>query len=95
MPLEVRRETQGPFPVTTEILEFLSIFKGSQALSPFEALNSEFLSSCQRDVRPPVEMRWGTVTFPRDSTGDSDIPSCYERKDEPEFKSGQGNQDLF
>ena len=37
-PLEVRQETQGPFPVATGILEFLSIFMRSQALSPFEAL---------------------------------------------------------
>ena len=36
--LEVRQETQGPFPVATGILEFLSIFMRSQALSPFEAL---------------------------------------------------------
>ena len=37
-PLEVRQETQGPFPVATGILEFLSIFMRSQASSPFEAL---------------------------------------------------------
>ena len=58
MPLEVRQETQGPFPVAREILGFLSIFNRSQALSPFEALNSGFLSSCKRDVRPPVRMTW-------------------------------------
>ena len=93
-PLEVRRETQGPFPVATGILIFLSIFKRSQASCPFEALNSACLSSCQRDVRPPVEIRLGTRAFSRISTGDSDIPSC-EMKDEPTFKSLQGNQDLF
>ena len=37
-PLKVRRETHSPFPVATVILGFLSIFKRSQALSPFEAL---------------------------------------------------------
>ena len=58
MPLEVRQETQGPFPVAREILGFLSIFNRSQALSPFEALNSGFLSSCKRDVRAPVRMTW-------------------------------------
>ena len=94
-PLEVRRETQRPFPVDTRILGFLSNFKGSQASSPFEALNSAFLFSCQRHLRPPVEMRWGTKFFPRASTGDSDIPSCCEMKDVPAFKSVQGNQDLF
>ena len=37
-PLEVRQETQCPFPVATEILGFLSIFMRGQALYPFEAL---------------------------------------------------------
>ena len=86
-PLEVRRENQVPFPLATVILGFLSIFKRSEAWSPFEALNSVFLASCQRDERPPVEKRWGTRAFPRASTGDSDIPSCCEMKDEPAFKS--------
>ena len=38
--LELRRETQVPFPVATGILEFLSIFKRSQATSPVEVCNS-------------------------------------------------------
>ena len=54
MLLEVRRETQCPFPFDTGILGFLSIFKSSQALSPFEALESTCLSRCQRNMRPPV-----------------------------------------
>ena len=94
-PLEVRRESQVPFPVATGILGFLSIFKMSQASSPFEALNSAFLSNCQRDVRPPVELRWGTTAFSRVSTGDSDLPSSCKMKDEPAFKSLQGNPTLF
>ena len=53
--LEVRWETQVPFPVATGILGFLSILKRSQASSPFEVLNSASLSRFQRDVRPPVE----------------------------------------
>ena len=36
----VRRETKCPFLVATVILGFLSIFKKSEATSPFEALNS-------------------------------------------------------
>ena len=40
----VRWETIHPFLVSTEILGFLSIFKESQALAPFEALNSVGLS---------------------------------------------------
>ena len=47
--LEVRRETQGPFPVLTVILGILRIFKRSQASSPFEALNSPCLLMCQTD----------------------------------------------
>ena len=37
---ELRCETKCPFLVATVILGFLSIFKKSQATSPFEALNS-------------------------------------------------------
>ena len=77
------------------MLVFLSIFKRSQTLSHFEVLNSAFISTCQRDVRSPDKMRQGTRAFPRVSTGDSDIPSCCEMKDEPEFKSVQGSQGLF
>ena len=51
--LEVRQETEVHFLVGTVILRFLSIFKKSQASSPFDALNSVCLSMCQRDVRLP------------------------------------------
>ena len=44
-------------------------FKKNQTSSPFEALNSTFLSSCQRDVRPPVKMRQESRAFPRVSPG--------------------------
>ena len=53
---EVIWETEGAFLVATVIFGFLSIFKKSQAMSPFEALNSVCLSRVQRDVRPPVQM---------------------------------------
>ena len=95
MLLEVRRETKRPFLVGTVILGFLSIFKKSQASSPFEALNSAHLFMCQRDMRPPVHMRQGTRAYSRVSTGDSDIPSSYEMKDEPAFKPLQGNLAVF
>ena len=91
----MRWETQSPFPVATKILGLLLIFKRSQASSPFDALDSMFLSRYQRVVRPPVEMRWGNMAFYTVSTGDSYIPSCCEMKDEPAFKSLQGNQALF
>ena len=77
------------------ILGFLSIFKKGQASSPFEALNSVCLSTCQRDVIPPVQMRLRPMAFSRVSTGDSDIRSSCEMKDEPEFKPLQGNPAFF
>ena len=95
MLLEVRRETKHPFLVGTVILGFLSIFKKSQALSSFEALKSAHLLRCQRDVTPFVQMRQGPRAFSRVSTGDSDIPSSCEMKDEPAFKPLQGNPAFF
>ena len=53
MLLEVRQETEVHFLDGTVILGFLSIFKKSQASSPYEAFNSVCLSRGQRDVRPP------------------------------------------
>ena len=82
----MRLETQGPFLVDTVILRFLSIFSKSQASSPFEALNSACLSRCQRDVRPPVQMRRGSRAFAMVCTVYSDIPSSCEKKDEHSFK---------
>ena len=57
MHLEVKLETEVHFLVGTVILGFRSIFKKSKASSPFEALNSVFLSRCQSDVIHPVQMR--------------------------------------
>ena len=71
--LEVKHETQHPVIVATVTLGFLSVFKKSQASSPFKASNNACLSMCQRDVRPPVQMRWEPTAFSRVSTGDSDI----------------------
>ena len=91
----MRQETQVHFLVGTVILEFLSIFKKCQALSPYEALNSVCLSRVQRDVRPPVQMRLTPTAFSRVSTGDTDMPSSCEMKDEPEFKPLQVNWAFF
>ena len=77
MLLEVRQETEVHFLVGTVILGFLSIFKKSQASSPYEALNSVCLSRGQRDVRPPVQKRRISTAFPRFSTGDSDMPFIF------------------
>ena len=95
MLLEVRQETEVNFLVGRVILEFLSIFKKSQASSPFEALNSVWLSRCQRDVISPLQMRQRPTAFSRVSTGDSDMPSSCEMKDEPEYKPLQGNPSFF
>ena len=91
----MRRETQGPFPFATGILGFLSIFKRSEALTHFEALNPTCHSRCQRDLRPPVKMRRGPRPFFMVSTGDSDIPYSCEMKDEPAFKPLKGNPTYF
>ena len=95
MLLEVRQETKAHFLVATEILGFLSIFKKSQASSPFEALNSVCLSRYQSDVTPPIKMRRKTMAFSRVSTWDSDIPSSCEMQHEPEFKPLQGSSAFF
>ena len=95
MLLEVRQETEVQFLVGTVILGFLSIFQKSQASSPFEALNYICLLRCQIDVIPVDQVRQRSTAFSRVSTGDSDIPSSCEMKDEPEFKPLQGNLAFF
>ena len=93
--LEVSREAKCPLLVCTVILVFLSIFTKSQASSLFEALNSAHLMKSQMDVRPSVQKTLGTMAFSRVSTGDSDIPSSCEMKDEPAFKALQAKPAFF
>ena len=93
--LEVSREAKSPLLVGTVILVFLSIFTKSQASSPFEALNSTYLSKSQMDVRPSVQKMLRTLAFSRVSTGDSDIPSSCEMKDELAYKELQGKPAFF
>ena len=93
--LEVYREAKRPLLVATVILVFLSIFTKSQASSPIEALKSGHLSKSQMDVRPSVHKRLRTMSFSRVSTGDSDIRSSCEMKDEPAFKALQGKPAFF
>ena len=95
MLLELRQETKAHFLVGIVILGFLSILKKSQASSPFEALNSVWLSRYQSDVIPHMQMRRRTMAFAKVSTGDSDIPSFCEMQHEPEFKTLQGNPAFF
>ena len=91
----MRREAKRPLLVGTVILVFLSIFRKSQASSPFEALNSAHLSKSQTDMRPSVQKTLRTMVFSRVSTGDSDIFSSCEMKDDPAFKALQGNTAFF
>ena len=93
--LEVSQEAKCPLLVGTVILVFLSIFRKSQASSSFEALNSVKLSKSQMDVRPSVLKRLRSMALSRVSTGDSDIPSSCEMKDEPTFKALQGKPAFF
>ena len=95
MLLELSREAKRPLLVGTVILVFLSIFTKSQASSPFEALNSAHLSKSQIEVRPSVQKTLRTMAFSRFSTGDSDITSSCEMKNEPAFKALQGKPALF
>ena len=93
--LEVSREAKHPLLVGTDILVFLSILSKSQASSPFEALNSAHLSKSQMDVRPSVQKSLRNMAFSRVSTGDSDIPSSCEMKDELAFKAQPGKGAFF
>ena len=47
------------------------------------------------DVRPPVVIMQGPMAFSKDSTQDSDLPILCDIKDEPVFKSLQGNPAFF
>ena len=78
----MRCENEGHFLVGTVILGFLIIFKKGQASSTFEALNSECLSRCQRDLKPVVEIMKRPRAFCRFSTGDSDFLSSCDMNDE-------------
>ena len=93
--LEVSRETMRPSLFGTVILVFLSILMKSQASSHFEAFNSVHLSKSQMDVRASVQKRLRTMAFSRVSTGNSDIPSSCEMKDEPAFKALPGKPAFF
>ena len=93
--LEVSREAKCPLLVGTFILVFLSIFMKCQPSSPFEALNSAQLSKSQMDMRPSVQNRMRTMASLGSITGDSDIPSSCEMKDEPAFKALQGKPAFF
>ena len=80
--LKVTWEFRSLFLFDTVILGFLTIIINWQASGQFEAVNSTWLSSCQRHVRPLFEMKWRPRAFCRVSTGDSDILSPCDMNDE-------------
>ena len=94
----MRSETEDHSLFDTVILGFLTIFKNCQVSTKFEAVNSTWLSSCQRDARPLFEMMRRPRSFCRVSTGDSVILSSCDMNDEhalslcreiwPSFQSG-------
>ena len=92
--LEVRQETNPHFLVGTVILGFLSIFKKSKVSSPFEALNSVFLSRCQSDVIHLVQMRLslgspqGIQTSLHLVTRNTSLNLSHCREIRPSFESG-------
>ena len=61
----------------------------------FEAWNSGHLAKSQMDVRTTVQKRLRSTAFSRVSTGNSDIPSSCEMKDEPAFNAVQGKPAFF
>ena len=81
MLVEVKWEFRSLFLFDKVILGFLTILKNCQASSTFEAVNSTWLSSCQRHFRRVYEMRWTPRAFCRVSTGDSDILSSCDMND--------------
>ena len=91
----MRQETEVHILFGTVILGLLSIFKKSQASSPYEALNSVCLSSVQKEMRPPLHSRKKPMALSRDSTADSDMPSSCEMIGKPEFKPLEGNRAFF
>ena len=91
----MRQETEVHFLFGTVMLGLLSIFKNSQASSPYEAFHSVCLSRGHRDVRPPVQMTLRAMAFSRVYTRDSEMSSSCDIKDEPEFTPLQGNLAYF
>ena len=76
--LELWRETQHSFPVATRISGFLLSF--NRGVTPHLVLmHGTPLSSCVvKGVSGLLELRWGTQTFYRGATRESDLPSCWE-----------------
>ena len=70
-------------------------FQEESSLFSFLSLELHRPLEVSRDVRPPVQIRWGTRVSSRISTQDSDFPSSCDMKHEPKFKPLQGNPAFF
>ena len=79
--LEFKWEFKSLFLFDTVKLGFLTILKNCQASSPFQAVKSTWLSSCQKHVRALFDMKWRPRTFCRISAGDVDILSSCDMND--------------
>ena len=84
MLLKVKWEFRSLFIFDTVMLVFLTILKNCQASSTFEAVNSTWLSVCQRHDRSLFEMKWSPTALCRASTWDSDILLYCDMNDEHE-----------
>ena len=70
-------------------------FQKESSLVSFGSLELHRPIDVSRDVKPPVQMRWGTRVSSRISTQDSESPSSCDTKHEPEFQPLQGNPAFF
>ena len=70
-------------------------FQEESSLVSFWSLELHRPLEVSRDLRPPVQMRWGTNVSSRISTQDSDIPSCCDMKHDPKFNPLQGSPAFF
>ena len=70
-------------------------FQQVLGIATFLSIEIPSLLRCQKDVRPPVQMRQGPRAFSRVSTVDAHIPSSCEMNDEPSSNSLQGNPAFF
>ena len=67
--------------------------QGSQSLYQVEEGTSDFLSSCSRRVRYPIELTQGSLAFPRGlPTGLSHVPPWCESILGVKAEAVQGNQ---
>ena len=70
-------------------------FQEESGIVTFGSIDLHVPPEVSRDMTHLVQRSQGHRAFSRVSTGDSDIPSSCEMKDEPAFKPLQGNPIFF